>query len=141
MIRFNNLTNKVVDTAPLIKLGTTILREEGIEEDEDINCLFTDNEYIKALNKKYRARNNPTDILTFSFKEGSDSEYRGRMFGEIYISLEEAEANAVRFKQELEDEIKLLFVHGLLHLLGYGDENKKERLIMRSKENYFLSGK
>jgi len=141
MIRFNNLTNKVVDTAPLIKLGTTILREEGIEEDEDINCLFTDNEYIKALNKKYRARNNPTDILTFSFNEGSDSEYRGRMFGEIYISLEEAEANAVRFKQELEDEIKLLFVHGLLHLLGYGDENKKERLIMRSKENYFLSGK
>lgn len=139
MINFNNLTKDEIDTSILKNLGERILKDQGINYDEEINCIFTDNEHIKQLNGKYLGRNFPTDVLAFSFLEGDDSGYRKTMFGDIYISVDVAKSNAKRYGQNLIEEIKLLFVHGLLHLLGYDDKDEKEKEIMKGKEKYYLN--
>ena len=139
MIYFNNLSKKKLDTSILKKLGKQILKEEGISREEHINCVFINNRHIKQLNRKYKGINSPTDVLAFSFTKGEGSEYRRDMFGDIFISVEMAVDNAERFNQCFTEELKLLFVHGMLHLLGYNDESKKDKEKMRSKENHFLT--
>ena len=139
MINFDNLTGKRINIFSLKKLGKKILEQEGIKNNKTINCIFTDNKYIKRLNREYRGRNIPTDVLSFSFVEGKGNEFNIGMFGDIYISTKMAEDNAKRYEQDFEAEIKLLFIHGLLHLLGYDDENEDDKRIMRSKEKYYLN--
>lgn len=138
MIIFSNLTKEKIGTSIFEKLGKEILREEGVKDSEDINCIFTGNKHIKRLNRKYRERNVPTDVLTFSFTEGEGSEYRKGLFGDIYISIEMAQDNAKKYGHNFNEEIKLLFVHGMLHLLGYDDKNESDKEIMRSKEKYYV---
>jgi len=139
VIIFSNLTEEKIDNAILKKLGRVILKEEGIKGNESINCVFTDNKYIEHLNREYRGKNSPTDVITFSFVEGEGAEYRKGMFGDIYISLEMVRDNAKKYGQNFIDELKLLFVHGMLHLLGYYDEEEKDMKTMRSKERYYLN--
>lgn len=139
MIIFSNLTEEKIDTAILKKLGRVILKDGGIKDNETINCVFTDNKHIEHLNREYRGKNGPTDVITFSFVEGEGAEYRKGMFGDIYISLEMALDNANKYGRDFIDELKLLFVHGMLHLLGYYDEEERDMKIMRSKERYFLN--
>ncbi|TET18996.1 MAG: rRNA maturation RNase YbeY, partial [Candidatus Cloacimonadota bacterium] len=105
------------------------------------NCIFTSNTFIQELNKQYGNQNVPTDVLAFSFTEGQDSEYRKEMFGDIYISVEMARENAERYDVSLHKEIRLLFIHGLLHLLGYDDEDDDNKEIMRAKEHHYLKNK
>lgn len=138
MINFINLLEEKLDISILKKLGMKILKEAEIHNNEIVNCIFTDNKYIKQLNEKYRRKDAPTDVLSFSFIEGEDSEYRKELFGDIYISIEMAKDNAKQYGQNFFDEVKLLFVHGMLHLLGYDDENDTDKKIMKEKEKYYL---
>jgi probable rRNA maturation factor len=138
MINFINLSGEQIDTASLRTVGRKILSEEGIEAREEINCIFTDDNHIKELNAQYRAKPVPTDVLAFSFTEGEDVAFRERLFGDIYISVEMAKRNAREYGQDLSRELQLLFIHGLLHLLGYGDETEDEQKMMRSKEQHYL---
>ncbi|OQX56655.1 MAG: rRNA maturation RNase YbeY [Candidatus Cloacimonas sp. 4484_209] len=139
MINFTNLTTSNIDFSTFKNLGEKILRQEGIDKDEEINCIFTDNSTIQELNRKYRGIDMPTDVLSFSFIEGENSGYRDKMFGDVYISVQMAEQNAKRYKHNLFEELKLLFVHGILHLLGYKDEHQKDRKQMKEKESFYLS--
>lgn len=106
--------------------------------DEEVNCIFTDNDRIRELNARFRARDIPTDVLAFSFAEGEGAAFRKMLLGDIYISVEMAEENARTYEKELKHEIALLLVHGLLHLLGYDDESEGERKVMRAKEQRYL---
>jgi probable rRNA maturation factor len=138
MIHFNNLTRTRIDTAALMALGKRILEEEGIWAIEEVGCNFTDDAQIQQLNLQYRGVDSPTDVLAFSFTEGEAASFRRELFGDIVISVETAQKNAKIYGQDLAAEIRLLFVHGLLHLLGYRDENEKERMVMRAKEHRYL---
>ena len=139
MINFTNLTTGNINFLTFKNLGEKILRREGVDEKEEINCIFTDNNTIQQLNSKYRGIDAPTDVLSFSFVEGENPGYRGKMFGDIYISVQMAKQNAKRYRHSLFEELKLLFVHGILHLLGYKDEKEKDRKQMKEKENFYLS--
>jgi probable rRNA maturation factor len=138
MIHFNNLSEYPIPFSDLKRVGEKILSEEGVPEAEEITCVFSDNEFIRSLNKKYRKRDEPTDVLAFSFTEGEDSEYRKHLFGEIYISVEMARENSKRYENTLMDELILLFIHGMLHLIGYNDESDSERGNMKERERYYL---
>ncbi len=138
MIHFTNLSQEQVDTAVLEALGRMVLKKEGIGEHEEINCIFTNNDHIQQLNAQYRKKNLPTDVLTFSFAEGESTAFRRALFGDIYISVEMAQKNAMVYGQDLTREIQLLFIHGLLHLLGYDDETEEDQKIMKSKEQQYL---
>lgn len=139
MFNFENLSEEELDISNLKRLGMRIFKEEGQKEEEQINCIFIKDDYIKNLNKKYRGRDFTTDVLAFSFSEGKNSEFYNKLLGEIYISVETAGRNAKRYRNNLQQEVELLFVHGMLHLLGYCDDNKEDRKLMRSKEEYYLS--
>lgn len=138
MINFTNLSHEKIDTSALLVLGTAILKDEGFGMSEEINCVFTDNSHIQQLNARFRKNDMPTDVLAFSFTEGEDAAFRENLFGDIYISVEMAAKNAKTYGQPFSREIQLLFVHGLLHLLGYGDESEEEKKVMKAKEDHYL---
>ncbi len=89
------------------------------------------------MNEEFRKKTGPTDVLSFNLDddEGSDS-----VLGEIYVSTETAEKNAIQNNLTYTDEILRLCCHGFLHLLGYDHEDEKDRQIMEEKENYYLGG-
>lgn len=91
------------------------LKELDVRE-EEINIVLTDDEYIRNLNKNYRGIDSPTDVLSFSMDENV-------LWGDIYISLDTAIKQAEEQGWDLDREVRFLAIHGLLHLLGYNDED------------------
>lgn len=96
---------------------------------KSVELLLTDNETIQALNKQYRQKDYATDVLSFPWD--------GPSLGQIVISVDKTKEQAEELGQSFEEELKFLFSHGLLHLLGYDHETKKEEEVMLSK-TYFL---
>lgn len=85
---------------------------------KEINVVLTDDDYIRKLNRDYRGIDSPTDVLSFSMGED-------KVWGDIYISLDTAKRQAEENDSDLEREIKFLAIHGLLHLIGYNDEDEE----------------
>lgn len=100
------------------------LAYEGKEGHSEVSVTFTDNEGIRAINREYREKDVPTDVLSFPlFEEGADGT---RMLGDIVISLERCRAQAEEFGHSFEREFAFLSVHSTLHLLGYDHVNSEE---------------
>ncbi len=99
--------------------------------------MVTDN-YIRELNRKYRGVEEATDVLAFPMQEGEFSGLHPQLLGDVVISVERAEEQAEEFKHRLEEELSLLTIHGILHLLGYDDSTVRGRKRMRDKENEIL---
>ena len=93
------------------------LKELDVRE-EEINIVLTVDEYIRNLNKSYRGIDSPTDVLSFSMDENV-------LWGDIYISLDTAIKQAEEQGWDLDREVRFLAIHGLLHLLGYNDEDEE----------------
>ena len=99
-----------------------------------INCVFCSDEYLLKINKKYLNHNYYTDVITFDHTEDKKN-----IEGDIYISLDRTKENAKKYKVGVEEELLRIIVHGALHLIGYKDKSKKEKLMMSEKENKYLS--
>jgi rRNA maturation RNase YbeY len=99
----------------------------------ELSLLFTDDAQMRGLNKRYRKINHPTDVLAFSMLEGDAFPPRSRLLGDVVISLETAKRQAKETGHPLGQEVKILLIHGILHLLGYDHEDSKEaaRLVER----------
>ena len=82
---------------------------------------------IKKINKKFRNINKITDVISFSFKDNKMDTF---MLGEMYICVSKAYSQAKKYNHSFEREISFLFVHGLLHILGYNHIEKKDEEIM-----------
>jgi len=98
----------------------------------DIEVIFTDNATIREMNRAHRGIDAPTDVLSFPLEPVPHVP-----LGELVISVEYAKNQASQYQNSLDDEIALLFIHGLLHLLGYdhetdnGEMRKKEEELIR----------
>ncbi|MGI6524649.1 MAG: rRNA maturation RNase YbeY [Bdellovibrionota bacterium] len=123
----------------LLRDGLTSLSSEGISKRaNEVGVVFTDDREIRRLNKIYRNKNKPTDVLSFSQLEGEDGlDFEGGSLGDIVISLDTALNQAVKFKVTPEQEVLRLLMHGMLHLLGYDhvDVPKEEGKKMRALED------
>lgn len=86
------------------------------------------------MNVTYLKHHTLTDIITFD-----NAEMKGRLSGELYISLERVRENARQLKISLKDELHRVMVHGLLHLCGYDDKSAKTKSRMTKAENLYLS--
>ena len=91
-------------------------------EDGDFSLHFITDSGIQALNRDYRGKDEPTDILTFAINDGEafpQAEGEEKELGDIFISLESMHRNAKAFSVSDDEELHRLLIHGVLHLLGY----------------------
>jgi probable rRNA maturation factor len=95
---------------------------------------FIDSEKIREINKEYLNHNYSTDVISFNYS-GSNNE----LDGEIFISLDDAVGFAEKYKVSLNSELKRLVIHGILHLIGFDDNNKSNRSKMKKMENSLLN--
>jgi probable rRNA maturation factor len=89
----------------------------------DVTVVLTTDRAIRALNRKYRGNDRPTDVLSFDIGDGLDA---GEPFGDVVISVETARRQAREYDAPLQTEIVRLLVHGTLHLCGYDHQERRE---------------
>ncbi|MDD5342869.1 MAG: rRNA maturation RNase YbeY [Smithella sp.] len=120
------------------RIRSTVLRIMRILDcaDKEISLSFVDDEKIKELNKEYLGKDKPTNVISFSLREGEYSDINPQIMGDIIISVETAQRDALWGNLTVSQEIDFLIIHGILHLLGYNHENttRKETNKMRKKE-------
>lgn len=105
-----------------------------------IHLVMVDDKEISVLNKDYRGKNQPTDVLSFSYFE--EERFPGEdLLGEIVISVQTAKQQAQEHNKTLRQELQFLFVHGLLHIFGYDHEKASERKIMFDLQDEILGTK
>ena len=117
----------------LKKIIETVFKKEDRRLGE-ISYIFCSDVDLLALNKKFLSHNYYTDILTFNLSGDGDE-----INAEIYISIERIKENAISMKASFKSELYRVMIHGVLHLCGYNDKSKPDRLKMRAKEDYYLS--
>ena len=120
------------------RIRSTVLRIMRILDcaDKEISLSFVDDEKIKELNKEYLGKDKPTNVISFSLQEGEYSDINPQIMGDIVISVETAQRDALFGNFTISQEIDFLIIHGILHLLGYNHENttREETNKMREKE-------
>jgi len=110
-------------------------------EDARATVILTDNASIRPINKQYRKKDRPTDVISFAGRDNPFPEPPGREehLGDIYLSLEQAWLQHEEYSPSFRDEVRRLLVHGILHLVGYDHEkSKREEARMRKKEDEIL---
>lgn len=123
-IYVNNLSQydkEIKETAEKVINGENLLGE--------LSITFVDDNIMSELNEKYTGRSCTTDVLSFSFNIPE-------LLGDIYISLEQADRQK---ENDILHELKLLTIHGILHLAGYSDKEEMGRNRIREKEKEYLS--
>ena len=126
-----------VDERGLSRLAKRVLAGEETGRC-DVTVILVDNAYIRALNRRWRKRNAPTDVLSFAMNLGPDAAYNYGVLGDVYISVERAREQAREYGVSFREELARLVVHGVLHLAGYDHEKPAEARRMRSREETFL---
>lgn len=101
----------------------------------DIVFIFCNDRYMLEKNIKFLNHDTLTDVITFDYCQEEI------ISGDILISIDRVKENAKIFNVDFFNELDRVMVHGLLHLLGYKDKNKKDALIMKEKENFYISKK
>lgn len=99
-----------------------------------LNIIFCSDVYLLNINKKHLNHDYYTDVITFDYSEKNKN-----IEGDIYISVDRVKENATKYKQNKSVELIRTIIHGVLHLSGYKDKTKKEKEIMTTKENKYLS--
>jgi len=122
-----------VDRRLLRARAACVLREIG-RPDAELSVSLVDDAEIACLNRRYRRRRGPTDVLAFSLLEGLHAEHRGPLLGDVVIGVETAARQARRRRHSLDDEVARLLVHGTLHLVGHDHRRADETRAMRAEE-------
>lgn len=133
----NRSKRKRLYRKPVLKeLAECILQSESVTDDVELSLLFCDDEEMAALNSAYRGKQGPTDVLAFT-QEGLP-ELSPRPLGDIVISLETVENRNEEDTQAMRMDVRLLFCHGLLHLLGYDHDTVAGQRTMVKKQALYL---
>ncbi len=128
IIDLENQTSLPIDIDDLEKIAQSLTVKE-------IELIITDNETIQELNQEYREKNKPTDVLSFPMDAPfTEQSIFGMPLGSIVISADLVKEKADEFGHTIQDELSLLFIHGLLHLLGFDHETDDGEMRMREKE-------
>jgi probable rRNA maturation factor len=135
----------VVDEGWARRIAQTVLKAEGVVPPYEVSLVFTDSETVQKLNRDYRGVDEPTDVLAFCMllKKEADSSFAlppdgVTRLGEVIISYPQAVEQAKEQGHSTENELALLVIHGILHLLGYDHEEPEEEAEMRTREKELL---
>ena len=124
-------------TAELKKIAAAVCRGEGVPGAVEISGFFCSDATIRSLNAQFGEKDEATDVL--SFEQGGLHAPEGpRTLGDIVISLETVQRRCGGVKSAMRHEVRLLFCHGLLHLIGFDHDNAKSRKIMIRRQAEYL---
>ena len=123
-----------VDRAAMRQLVRTVLDGEAVA-DYEISLAFVDNPTIHQLNKRYLNHDEPTDVLSFPLSEPGGR----KLTGELVIGAEVALAQAQARGHDVQAELALYVIHGLLHLCGHDDKTPEGAAAMRRRERHYLA--
>jgi rRNA maturation RNase YbeY len=101
---------------------------------KSLSYIFCTDEFLLKLNQEYLNHDTLTDILTFNLERTSLP-----IVSEIYISVDRVKENAANLADPFIKELYRVMIHGVLHLCGYQDHSPEEKLLMRQKEDYYLT--
>jgi rRNA maturation RNase YbeY len=108
-----------------------VMDAEGFEGQE-INYIFCSDDYLHKLNVQYLNHDTLTDIISF------DNSVGNMISGDIFISTDRVEENAIKFNVSFDEELRRVMIHGVLHFMGFKDKTENEATEMRFKENEAL---
>ncbi len=117
-----------------LKWLLAVAEKEGADI-EELNYIFCTDDYLLEINKTHLEHDYYTDVITFDNRMLSTDP----IAGDIFISYDRVRENAEDFEASIDQELARVMVHGLLHLIGYGDKTSEQASTMREKENYYLS--
>ena len=146
-IDFLDETNELSEEE-IIKLERLLnfaAEKEEIESGSEVSVTFVNNDRIQEINRQYRDKDQPTDVISFALEEMGEGEIEvsgsgmPRILGDIIVSLTKAEEQASEYGHSFSRELGFLVVHGFLHLLGYDHMNQEEKAIMREKEESVMN--
>jgi len=131
------IKNLSVNYRGTIKIDKSLIHKIVKKLTEDLNFKissmqinFVNSKEMTRINSKYLNHNYSTDIITFNY-----SGTKNELDGEIYISFEDAASNSKRFGVTFIEEVLRVVIHGFLHLSGYDDKDRKDRVTMKRLEN------
>ena len=122
-----------IDRPRMRQVVRTVLEGEG-EPEAEISLAFVDNPTIHRLNQRYLDHDEPTDVLSFPL---SDARAK-KLAGELVLGAEVAKEQAARRGHDVQAELALYVIHGLLHLCGYDDKTPEHTAAMRARERHYL---
>ena len=129
MITFNSETSFTLKNQKrLVKWISDVISSEGFQVGE-INYIFCNDSYLNKINQEFLNHDTFTDIISFDYTLGKE------VGGDIFISIERVLENAEKFNEVFETELHRVMIHGILHFMGYKDKTKKEKTLMRTKED------
>lgn len=131
MLDIDNQTDTDIPTDSLKSIVEKVLLSEN-REVKDISLLLLDKGRSRSYNKKFRGKDSETDVISFASELAFLPTY-----GEIIIDLSVAAKQ--RGERSLDEEVKVLFLHGLLHLLGFDHLSARGRVIMEQKEKEYYN--
>ena len=116
----------------------SVMLVEPVGHPVELSLLITGDETVRELNRIYRQIDSTTDVLAFAMQEGEDFPSAPEeviQLGEVIISFPQAERQANQTDFSIKQEVTILTIHGMLHLLGYNHESDEDAHIMEAKEN------
>ena len=129
-----------LDGSAFERLAAFVLEREDAPENIELSIALVDLAEMTELNLQYRGKEEPTDVLSFGCDDpcavlGPDEPVT---LGDVVIAPEVAEAQAAEYGHTVEEELNLLLVHGVLHLLGYDHEDDADAAVMQARERAVL---
>jgi len=121
-----------------------VLIAQGVGSDVELGLVITSQERVQQLNKSYRGKDEPTDVLAFYMTSAAGEAFVAppdgvRHLGEVIISYPQAVIQAKEHQHSIKKELAILIIHGVLHLLGYDHEEPELERRMRGREADILS--
>lgn len=129
MVEINNKTRSGIDLPLVKKVAEKFLSAHG-KKKFNVSIAFIGDSAMRELNKIYRSRDKATDVLSFTGENN--------FLGEIIIDYAQIKRQAVKYKNNVKDELIFILVHGLLHLIGYDDKTEKGRREMERMGEKFI---
>ncbi len=131
----------------LQKIVEQVLEAQGAGAEVEMGLVIATEERVKQLNRDYRGRDEPTDVLAFAAREEAGADHPPFIhppdgilhLGEVIISYPQAEMQAGEHRHSIKRELAILIIHGVLHLLGYEHDKPEPERQMRAREAEILS--
>jgi probable rRNA maturation factor len=139
-IELTDLTNSNADTNRIKSLADFSLRSLGIHPESELSISLVDMEEMSSLHMRWLDESGPTDVLSFpmdELKPNSSSDGPG-ILGDIVLCPAYAKKQAAEIGHSLQDELEVLVVHGVLHLLGFDHRENDEKTMMFSRQDEIL---